>query len=127
MAHKPAEQQTPRMVKRAETVREITQKEAPQKTGVVRLSFRYIGIPFRTLGRGLAWVGHVPPLRFLGRILVPRYFRNSWKELRQVAWPSRRESFQLTGAVIIFALFFGLAIALVDFGLDKLFKQVLLK
>ena len=66
-------------------------------------------------------------MRIIGAILLPRYFRNSWKELRQVTWPNGRESRRLTIAVVLFATVFGLVIALVDYGLDKVFKQVLLK
>ncbi|MCA9318876.1 preprotein translocase subunit SecE [Candidatus Saccharibacteria bacterium] len=52
---------------------------------------------------------------------------SSWKELRQVTWPTFKESRRLTSAVIIFSIMFGLLIALTDFLLDKLFKQFLLK
>lgn len=99
--------------------------------------------PIRTLWKALAWlthqfplkhIGHVlrwffmlPPLRFIGRILGFRYVRNSWRELRLVTWPTFRESRRLTVAVIIFSIIFGLIIAVVDYGLDKLFKQLLIK
>lgn len=120
-----------RLVKKAETVRQIAEKSAKspitKEPGVIRLTLRYIAAPFRWIGRGLAKIGHKQPFKFLGHLLWPAYFRNSWKELRQVTWPNRRESWQLTTAVIIFATIFGLMIAVVDFGLDKLFKQVLLK
>ncbi len=120
-----------RVVKKAETIREMAEKnskeQAPKEPGVVRLSLRYIGAPFRFIGRPIAKVGHKQPFKFIGHVLWPAYFRNSWKELRQVTWPTRRESRQLTTAVIIFAAIFGVLIAIVDFGLDRLFKQVLLK
>jgi preprotein translocase SecE subunit len=120
-----------RVVKKAETIREMTDKNskelAAKEPGVIRLTFRYIGTPFRWVGRGIAKVGHKQPFKFLGHLLWPAYFRNSWKELKQVTWPNRRESAQLTTAVIIFATVFGIMIAIVDFGLDRLFKQVLLK
>jgi preprotein translocase SecE subunit len=67
------------------------------------------------------------PARFVGRIIYPSYFRNSWKELKQVTWPTLKESRQLTYAVLIFAVVFGATIALVDYGLDKAFKDFLLK
>ncbi len=65
--------------------------------------------------------------RFLNRRqrLVPAYFRESWYELRQVIWPSRKETWKLTFAVFTFALVFALIIALTDYGLDKLFKKIL--
>ena len=67
------------------------------------------------------------PLRLLGRVIFPKYFRNSYRELRQVQWPDFRESRQLTFAVLAFATVFGVLVAVVDYGLDKLFRGVLLK
>ncbi|HKU18376.1 MAG TPA: preprotein translocase subunit SecE [Candidatus Saccharimonadales bacterium] len=121
-----------RVLKKAETVRELAENSEsrssqPKKSGVLRLSLRYIAVPFRFIGRPFAKLGRFKVFRIIGYILLPKYFRNSWKELRQVTWPSRRESWQLTSAVLLFAAVFGVLIALVDFGLDKLFKQVLLK
>lgn len=71
----------------------------------------------------------VKPFRFLRflRILVPPFFRRSWQELRQVTWPSRKETWQLTLAVFVFAIAFSLAVAIVDYGLDKIFRRILLK
>lgn len=66
-------------------------------------------------------------IRLLGLILIPRYIRNSFQELRGVTWPSFKESMRLTYAVIIFAVVFGVSIALVDYGLGKVFKTLLLK
>lgn len=81
--------------------------------------FRFVLAPFKT-----------KPMRFIGRILAKilllNYFRQSWQELKQVTWPGRRETIQLTFAVFVFAISFGLLIAVVDFGLDKLFREVLL-
>ncbi len=66
--------------------------------------------------------------RFLNkrRRFIPKYFRESWAEVKQVTWPSRKESVRLTSAVIMFTLVFGLIIAITDYGLDKLFRKVLL-
>ncbi|HUC90167.1 MAG TPA: preprotein translocase subunit SecE [Patescibacteria group bacterium] len=121
-----------RMVKKAETVRQTTEKNQleaakPKKQGIFRLAGHYIAVPFCIIGRPFKKLGRIKFFRVIGLILVPPYFRNSWKELRQVTWPNRRESWQLTSAVMIFAIIFGVLIAVVDYGLDKLFKQVLLK
>jgi preprotein translocase SecE subunit len=59
--------------------------------------------------------------------LVPKYFINSWREVRQVTWPSRRETWRLTTAVFVFAIVFGALVAGVDKGLDEIFKKVILK
>lgn len=66
------------------------------------------------------------PFRFL-RFLVPRYFINSWREVRQVVWPNRKETWRLTLAVFVFATVFGALVAGVDKGLDEIFKHVVLK
>lgn len=67
--------------------------------------------------------------RFLNkeRRVIPTYFRGAWQELKLVNWPNRKETVKLTTAVIVFAFVFGLLIAAVDFGLDKVFKELLLK
>ncbi len=73
---------------------------------------------------GASGVGRLlRPLRFL----VPTYFINAWREVRQVTWPSRRETWRLTLAVFIFAIVFGSLVAGVDKGLDEIFKKVILK
>lgn len=46
------------------------------------------------------------------------YFKGAWVELRQVHWPTRRATWGLTGAVLLFSLFFVLFIT----SLDALFK-----
>jgi preprotein translocase SecE subunit len=74
--------------------------------------------PFKAIFTILSW---------LGLVLLPKYIRTSWVELKQVTWPSLAKSRQLTSAVLIFALIFGASVAVVDYGLDKLFKHILLK
>ena len=123
------------MVRKAETVREKTEKSAlpkrEKKTGILRLTIGYIFWPLRWVGRKIAkfgrLLGRYKVFRVIGRIFWPMYFRNSWKELRQVTWPTRRETWQLTLAVIIFSIIFGVLIAIVDYGLDKVFKQLIIK
>ncbi|MBI2285812.1 preprotein translocase subunit SecE [Candidatus Saccharibacteria bacterium] len=79
----------------------------------------------RPVLRPLAPIGRVL-LRVLGW-LVPRYFINSWRELRLVTWPNRRETWRLTVAVLIFAIVFGALVYVVDLGLDQLFKRFVLR
>jgi preprotein translocase subunit SecE len=75
--------------------------------------------------RTLAKLGR--PVAKVLRWLLPRYFINSWREVRQVTWPNRRETWRLTGAVFIFALVFGALVAIVDKGIDEIFKKLVLK
>lgn len=121
-----AEEKKPVRILRAkgETVREKVERTAAQvevKPRRLSATTKKAATPFRFVGRILAKIAR--PLRFI----VPPYFRNSWKELRQVTWPNRRETLRLTGAVIVFSIAFGCLVAVIDFGLDKLFREVLLK
>jgi preprotein translocase SecE subunit len=131
-----------RVLKRVETVREraskTTKSSQPQRlrqariviakplkrvnSAIARLlrPFGFMLKPFKT--RPMRIIGRV-----LARILLLSYFRESWNELRQVKWPSRKQTWQLTLAVFTFALFFGVIIAVTDFGLDKLFKALILE
>lgn len=84
--------------------------------------------PIRGLGKLLAVIFRpLKPLLRPLRWLMPSYFINSWREVRQVSWPNRRETWRLTLAVFIFAIVFGALVAAVDKGLDELFKRVILK
>jgi preprotein translocase SecE subunit len=118
-----------RLVKKAETVRQKAEKAAESSNQPRRLhaTRKKAGAPFRAIGRGAKKAGNVKPLRILGFIIVPPYIRNSWKELRQVTWPTFPMSIRLTFAVFIFAVVFGLIVFFIDLGLEKIFKQVLLK
>ena len=129
-----------RRVKNPETFRERAVKasetsDKPSRGARVRsASSKVVSPVFTPIGRTSRSLGSKQPFkflgkifRFIGRILVPRYFRNSWRELRLVAWPSKKQSRDLTFAVLLFAVVFGGLIAIVDYGLDKLFKDILLK
>lgn len=130
-----AEKRPKRRLRNAETIRERAlkaQEEAskPDRPSRLRSTAGTVTKPVRGVGKlfryqPFTFIGKI--LRFLGRILLPRYFRNSWRELRLVTWPNRTQTRQLTFAVLLFAVVFGALVALVDYGLDKLFKQVLLK
>lgn len=120
-----------------------SQVDGESQESLTRVFFRGFFLPARYVGRGFAWIGHRPPLkqighgirwffrlrvvRFIGRILGFKFLRNSWLELKEVTWPTRREGLRLTSAVIAFSVVFSIVLAGVDYGLDKLFKQILLK
>lgn len=82
--------------------------------------FRFILRPFKS--RPARFIG-----RILSKILLLNYFKTSWHELRKVTWPGRKETWQLTFAVFIFAICFGVLISVVDYGLSKLFQEALLR
>ena len=111
-----------RRIRSSETIRSKSVKaheaaKKPKKRGPVSRLIRLIGRPFAIFKR---------PLRWFGRHFIPRYFRNSFTELRQVTWPNRKQSRQLTLAVLAFAIVFAFLVSFLDLGLDKIFKKVFL-
>jgi len=120
-----------------------TQTQDSDNESLVRVFFRGFFSPVRFAWRGLAWFTHKPPLkqighairwifrlrivRFICRITGLTFLYNSWQELKEVTWPTFREGLRLTYAVIFFSVVFALVLAGVDYGLDKAFKQLLLK
>jgi preprotein translocase subunit SecE len=123
-------------VRKTETFREQAQKSAAKEGKPKRRSriVHHAKRPFKAaanVGRKEYHPVKTPDNRF-GRFLgkrrhwIPKYFREAWGEVRQVTWPSRRQTWKLTFAVFAFAFVFGLAIAIVDFGLDKVFKRLIL-
>jgi preprotein translocase SecE subunit len=91
------------------------------KTGRKAASpFSFLATPFNTkTGRFIR--------RWLARLLLINYVTSSYRELRVVKWPNKRETVRLTIAVFVFSIVFGFVISASDFGLDKLFQKVLLR
>ena len=123
----------PRIRKTAPTVRERVERtraeaEKPQRPSRIKPVAATLARPLKKVPSP-----KLPNNRFgriLGRILsfiTPRYFINSWREVRLVAWPKRGETWRLTGAVFLFAAIFGGLVAGVDKVLDILFKNLVLK
>ena len=117
-------------IRKAPTTSEQADAKAsaqPIQLPVVKNRLPGVGLG-RSVGRLLAVIFRpLKPLLRPLRLLVPTYFINSWREVRQVSWPNRRETWRLTLAVFIFAIVFGAIVAAVDKGLDELFKKVILK
>ena len=53
------------------------------------------------------------------------YFKGAWTELRLVRWPTRRATWGLTLAVILFSAFFVVIILLLDILFKFLFEIIL--
>jgi preprotein translocase SecE subunit len=53
------------------------------------------------------------------------YFKGAWTELRLVRWPTRRATWGLTFAVILFSGFFVVVILLLDILFKYLFELIL--
>lgn len=135
MAEKSAKK---RQLKKVETVRQRVERGDQPKKRRVQTTAGKISRPFRALGRVIARISKpfafvvkpfkTRPARFIGRVLGAvlglRYLRNSWKEVRQVQWPTARETVRLTIAVFVFSILFGAIVAVTDYGLDKVFRKV---
>lgn len=108
--------------KQARTLRQSAEASAKPKKRRLKAPARSIAKPFKSVSQAVrkGKTGKV------ARFIVPKYFRNSWRELREVTWPDRKQTIKLTFAVIAFATVFGLLIALIDFLLDKVFRQLFL-
>jgi len=126
-------------IRKVETVREraakgtakLEAKATKQPKRHVRRAATAVARPLRKPANAISRPFRVRPVRFvgrlLGRILWPRYFRNAYREVRQVTWPGRKETWKLTMAVIIFAVAFGLAAAGADFVLDKVIRRIIFR
>lgn len=101
-----------------------TEKALKQKTMLQSFAWGFM-LPLRWILKLLGWI--LWPLWWLLIHIVPPYFKNAFKELKFVTWPTTRQTSSLTFAVIMFSVVFGAIIAGVDFGLDKLFKLFILK
>lgn len=84
-----------------------------------KLLGRRVNLPAR--GK-LASNVHLPrPIRAVGG-----YFVGSWRELRQVSWPTRKATWGMTFAVLLFTLVLAVLILLLDIGFEQLFKRIIL-
>lgn len=65
---------------------------------------------FQKLGKSLASLPN--------RMLLP--FKNMWRELKKVTWPSRKDLLNYTLIVLAFMVFMGVVIGLLDIGSGRL-------
>jgi preprotein translocase subunit SecE len=68
---------------------------------------------------------------FLGRVgsfftnlpkTVAKPFQNTWRELRKVTWPTRSNFVNSTLIVLLFMVFMGVVIGLLDMGSTEIIK-----
>ncbi len=131
-------------VRKTETVRERNQKamakvEAKatkkQADGRIKRTLKRVGAaiyrPLKKPLHFLSWPFRTRPVRAIGRVLGrifwPKYFRESYREIKLVTWPSRSATWKLTFAVLLFAVVFGLAAAGTDFVLDKIIRRIVFR
>ncbi len=124
-----------RRVKNPETFRERAQKATeagnqPKSSARIKHAGSQAAGPVRRqIGRAYNSKPLAPlrkVLRAVGRVIFPKYFRESWQELKLVSWPDWQQGRRLTFAVIVFAVIFGAAIAGVDWVINKIFEHILL-
>ncbi|MBV1774848.1 preprotein translocase subunit SecE [Burkholderiaceae bacterium DAT-1] len=89
----------------------------PSDQGVLRMLVVLLGV---ILAAVVVWFS-AP-----GRGFVD-YARDSIKEAEKVVWPSKRETWQVTGVVFLFAFVLALFMWVVDFGLQWLLYDLLPK
>ena len=58
-------------------------------------------------------------------VALGRYIRDSFRELRQVRWPNRKETWKMTFSVIIYVVILATAIMLLDALLQFIFNKLL--
>lgn len=79
---------------------------------------------FSPIAKSRAW-------KFLRRWVIRSpfggYFVGAWRELRQVNWPKRKTAWKLTMAVFLFSAVFSAFTTALDYGFEKLARQLLLR
>jgi len=112
--------------------RNLNASEAKDKPKRIRKAASSAVKPVGKVGNALKTEYHlVKPKENAGfftksRSLTPKYISNSLGEIKNVTWPGRKETWKLVFAVYVFALSMGVFIAVLDYGLEKVFKQVIL-
>lgn len=87
---------------------------------------REAAAPSRTAGPSLS-APAAPGEERRGSLLKPRWAMDIIGELRKVTWPSRRETTNLTGVVIIVSLALGVLLGGADLLFGWLVEQTLLR
>ena len=66
-----------------------------------------------------------PFVLFRPFVAFGRYLKHSWQELRQVHWPSRKMTWKLVLAVVVYTLIFVGFLTLLDVLFDFVFSKIL--
>lgn len=65
-----------------------------------------------------------PFILFRPFVALGRYVRNSWHELRQVRWPSRKYTWKMTLAMLVYCAIFLIFIVLLDLLFSLIFNNM---
>ncbi len=120
--------------KKQQTVRERTRTAGNKKTRRIRNTAGKAAGPIKKANAFGKREYHVVPVPdnnfgdFLGKKgrLLPLFVHEAWDELKGVTWPNAHDTMRLTLAVFIFAVVFASIVGVIDFGLDKLFREVII-
>lgn len=63
---------------------------------------------------------------FVPFVAFGRYVRDSWRELRQVQWPSRSATWKMTLAIIVFCSLVGVLVVVFDWVSQWIIQEVVL-
>ncbi|MBQ3261076.1 preprotein translocase subunit SecE [Candidatus Saccharibacteria bacterium] len=66
-----------------------------------------------------------PFILFRPFVAFGRYLRDSWRELRQVRWPSRKLTWKMVLAVLVYTVLFGALLVVFDILFDFIFSLIL--
>jgi preprotein translocase SecE subunit len=137
MAEESSSKKAPRKRKAPVSVREHAEKqaakrEAPKKSTKLKGKIHRPLSTLRAAGKKEFTPVKVPEkkgVRHLNKRVrfVPKFIRESWAELKLVVWPDKKTAARLTLAVFIFSAVFAIFVQILDYGFNKLFKEILLK
>ena len=68
-----------------------------------------------------------PFILFRPFVALFRYFRDAWREIRQVRWPNRKATWRMVLAVLVYTILFVILISLLDLFFSWLFNLILSK
>lgn len=133
-AEKPSEKKDKNQKKPKVSIRERNRKaaESKEKPKRIRKAAVQAKKPVSGAAKVLTKEFHILPRKneagffTRSRNVTPKYFSDSAQELKLVTWPGRRETWKLVFAVFAFALTLGIFIALLDFGISKVFRDIIL-
>lgn len=127
----------PRRKKMPETVRERAQKESAKKQNKKPSKVKAVVYKpltsLRKLGAKEYHPVKVSDKTKTGKVMgkkvhfIPGFLKSSWAELKQVTWPTKKEAFHKTLAVLGFAAVIMIIVQILDFVFSKLVKEIILK
>jgi preprotein translocase subunit SecE len=129
----PESNKKPRVSKKNETVRQRAEKAQTDKPRRLRKTASKVKGPIGRVRKHGKREIHLPlPDNKFGRFLnkrvriLPKFIREAWAEVKLVTWPDRKQTIRLTLAVFVFALVFAIIVGVLDYFLNKLFRDILL-